>query len=178
MTSTPHRPPPTPPVPPAGLGPFNAAPEHSAAAALHRVCASTTWCERVLAGRPYPDPEALLAAGDTALAALTPDDLAEAVAGHPPIGRPEAGDPLSSREQRGMDGADDALRAEMHRLNLAYERRFGHVLLICATGLTAGQLRDRARLRLGNPPEREREAIRAELGGINRIRLARLAADI
>jgi 2-oxo-4-hydroxy-4-carboxy-5-ureidoimidazoline decarboxylase len=76
-----------------------------------------------------------------------------------------------------MTGASDALKAEMLELNLAYQDRFGHVFLICATGRTGEQMRDAVRERIGNPPEREREIVRTELGKINRIRLARLVED-
>lgn len=111
------------------------------------------------------------------MAELTAADLAEAMAGHPPIGRPKPGDPTSSREQRGMAGASEELKTEMLELNLAYQERFGHVFLICATGATGEQMRDAVRTRIGNPPERERENVRTELGKINRIRLARLVQD-
>ncbi|QFR01181.1 2-oxo-4-hydroxy-4-carboxy-5-ureidoimidazoline decarboxylase [Streptomyces phaeolivaceus] len=157
-----------------GLARFNALEEHAAAAALHEACASAEWGRGLLAGRPYATAEDLFAASDTAMAALTEGDLAEAMAGHPPIGRPKPGDPTSAREQRGMAGASDALRAEMLELNLAYQEKFGHVFLICATGRTGGQMRDAVRDRIGNAPEREREIVRTELGKINRIRLARL----
>nr|WP_237691348.1 2-oxo-4-hydroxy-4-carboxy-5-ureidoimidazoline decarboxylase [Streptomyces sp. SID7834] len=152
-----------------------AAPE--AAAALHEVCASVAWGDLVLAHRPYAGTEALLSASDAALAELSAEDLAEAMAGHPPIGRPAPGDPASAREQRGMAGASEELKAEMLELNLAYQERFGHVFLICATGATGEQMRDAVQARIGNPPEREREIVRTELGKINRIRLTRLVQD-
>lgn len=153
---------------------FNALDETAARATLHEVCASTAWAGRLLAGRPYATAEELLAANDAATAALTPDDLAEALAGHPPIGRPRPGDTASAREQRGMAGASDALKEEMLRLNLDYQEKFGHVFLICATGRTGEEMRDAARERLGNTPERERETVRGELAKINRVRLTRL----
>jgi 2-oxo-4-hydroxy-4-carboxy-5-ureidoimidazoline decarboxylase len=162
---------------PPGLARFNALEERAAFAALHEVCASTAWAERLLAARPYATADELYAASDTATAELTAGDLAEAMAGHPPIGRPRPGDPTSAREQRGMAGASDRLKAEMLELNLAYQEKFGHVFLICATGRTGEQMRDAAVERLGNPPEREREIIRTELGRINRIRLARFADE-
>ncbi|MFD4727441.1 2-oxo-4-hydroxy-4-carboxy-5-ureidoimidazoline decarboxylase [Streptomyces seoulensis] len=161
---------------PLGLARFNALGDEAALAALHEVCASTAWGRLLLVARPYATPDDLYLAADAALAGLGADDLAEAMAGHPPIGRPKPGDPASSREQSGMAGASDALRAEMLELNLAYQDRFGHVFLICATGLTGEQMRDALTERLGNTPERERETARAELGRINRIRLARLVA--
>jgi len=168
MTSTP-----TPP----GLVRLNALEEHAAYAALHEACASSVWTRRLLAARPYATVEDLCTTSDAAMAELTADDLAEAMAGHPPIGRPKPGDPTSAREQRGMAGAAEELRAEMLELNLAYQERFGHVFLICATGRTGEQMRDAVKERIGNSPEQEREIVRTELGKINRIRLARIVEE-
>ncbi|MFE3325729.1 2-oxo-4-hydroxy-4-carboxy-5-ureidoimidazoline decarboxylase [Streptomyces sp. NPDC059176] len=161
-----------------GLTRFNTLEDSEAQAALHEVCASAAWGNRLLAQRPYTTVEALLAAGDAATAALSADDLAEAMAGHPPIGRPKPGDPTSSREQRGMAGATAELKAEMLELNLAYQEKFGHVFLICATGRTGEQMRDAVRERFDNTPEQEREIVRTELGKINRIRLSRLVEEV
>ncbi|MFE5033934.1 2-oxo-4-hydroxy-4-carboxy-5-ureidoimidazoline decarboxylase [Streptomyces sp. NPDC056683] len=162
---------------PPGLARFNDLEESAALAALHEACACTAWARRLLAARPYATPEALYSASDAATAELGEADLAEAMAGHPPIGRPRPGDPTSAREQSGMAGAADGLKAEMLELNLAYQERFGHVFLICATGRTGEEMRDAVKERTGNPPEREREIVRTELGKINRIRLARLVEE-
>ncbi|RSM95076.1 2-oxo-4-hydroxy-4-carboxy-5-ureidoimidazoline decarboxylase [Streptomyces sp. WAC 01325] len=162
---------------PPGLARFNALEEHAAHAALHEACASTAWVRRLLAGRPYATIDALFTASDAATAGLTAEDLSEAMAGHPPIGRPKPGDPTSAREQRGMAGASEELKAEMLELNLAYQDRFGHVFLICATGRTGEQMRDAVKERIGNSPEQEREIVRTELGRINRIRLARIVEE-
>lgn len=167
MTSRPAHPTP-------GLTWWNSSGEEAVRAALREVCASAAWARKVLARRPYADHAALLAASDAAMAELTAQDLAEAMSGHPPIGRPRPGDPASAREQRGMAGATAELREQMLALNLEYQERFGHVFLVCATGLSAQQLRDALLARIGNTPEREREAVRGELVKINRIRLTRL----
>lgn len=159
------------PGPGPGLARLNAADEDGAARLLHEVCASRTWVRTLTAARPYPDTGALLTASDRATAELTDGDLAEAMAGHPPIGRPTPGDPASAREQSGVQ---DALRAELLELNLEYQDRFGHVFLICATGRTGDQILAALKERLRNTPEREREIVRAELRGINRVRLDRL----
>ncbi|WP_030940521.1 2-oxo-4-hydroxy-4-carboxy-5-ureidoimidazoline decarboxylase [Streptomyces sp. NRRL S-646] len=162
---------------PPGLARFNVLEEHAAFAVLHEACASTTWARRLLAARPYATADDLFAASDAAMADLGAEDLAEAMAGHPPIGRPKPGDPTSAREQRGMAGASEELQSEMLELNLAYQDRFGHVFLICATGRTGEQMRDAVKERIGNSPEQEREIVRTELGKINRIRLARLVEE-
>jgi 2-oxo-4-hydroxy-4-carboxy-5-ureidoimidazoline decarboxylase len=165
------------PEAPAGLNRFNTSADSDALAALHEVCASTAWGSTLLAQRPYATTEALLLASDAAMAELTAEDLAEAMAGHPPIGRPKPGDPTSSREQSGMAGASEALKAEMLELNLAYQEKFGHVFLICATGRTGEQMRDAVRERIAHSPEEERKIVRTELGKINRIRLTRLVEE-
>ncbi|MGW0941377.1 2-oxo-4-hydroxy-4-carboxy-5-ureidoimidazoline decarboxylase [Streptomyces sp. NPDC002623] len=162
---------------PPGLARFNGLGESAARAALREACASGAWADRLLAARPYATADDLYAVNDAATAALTAADLAEAMAGHPPIGRPKPGDPTSAREQRGMSGASEELKTEMLELNLAYQDRFGHVFLICATGRTGEQMRDAVKERIGNTPEQEREIVRAELGKINRIRLARLVEE-
>ncbi|GAA3773926.1 2-oxo-4-hydroxy-4-carboxy-5-ureidoimidazoline decarboxylase [Streptomyces coacervatus] len=160
-----------------GLARFNALEEHAAYAALHEACASATWVKRLQAARPYATADDLFTASDAAMAELTTADLEEAMAGHPPIGRPKEGDPTSAREQAGMAGAAEDLKADMLELNLAYQDRFGHVFLICATGRTGEQMRDAVKERIGNSPEQEREIVRTELGKINRIRLARLVEE-
>lgn len=76
-----------------------------------------------------------------------------------------------------MAGASEELKAEMLELNLAYQERFGHVFLICATGATGEQMRDAMKARIGNDTGTEREIVRTELGKINRIRLTRLAEE-
>jgi 2-oxo-4-hydroxy-4-carboxy-5-ureidoimidazoline decarboxylase len=162
---------------PPGLARFNALQEPAAHAALHEVCASTAWTKRVLAARPYATTEDLYAAGDAAMAELTPADLEEAMAGHPPIGRPRPGDPTSAREQRGMAGASEELRAQMLELNLAYQDRFGHVFLICATGRTAADIHAELRRRLTNDPDTERATVRTELTKIVHLRLDKLLTD-
>ncbi|WP_327127431.1 2-oxo-4-hydroxy-4-carboxy-5-ureidoimidazoline decarboxylase [Streptomyces sp. NBC_01727] len=160
-----------------GLARFNILAYDEAITALHEVCASEAWGRAILSRRPYATAADLLSAGDAATAELTEDELADAMAGHPPIGRPKPGDPTSSREQRGMAGATEELKAEMLELNLAYQERFGHVFLICATGATGEQMRDAVKSRIGNSPEQEREIVRTELGKINRIRLTRLVTE-
>ncbi len=57
---------------------------------------------------------------------------------------------------------------------MAYEERFGHIYLVCATGRSAGELLELLRARLGHDAETEWQAVRSELKKINRIRLDKL----
>ncbi|MER7732142.1 2-oxo-4-hydroxy-4-carboxy-5-ureidoimidazoline decarboxylase [Streptomyces erythrochromogenes] len=157
-----------------GLTRINTLEDGAATAELHEVCASSVWGSKMLAQRPFATAESLFAANEAAMAELTAEDLAEAMGGHAPIGRPKPGDPTSAREQRGMAGASEELKNELLELNLAYQEKFGHVFLICATGATGEFMRDAVKVRIDNSPEQEREIARGELVKINKIRLTRL----
>ncbi|MER6400258.1 2-oxo-4-hydroxy-4-carboxy-5-ureidoimidazoline decarboxylase [Kitasatospora sp. NPDC059973] len=141
---------------------------------LLEVCSSPTWADAVASARPWPDRAALLDANATAMAALTAADLHDAMAGHARIGTPKAGDATSEREQAGIRGVDTALLDELHRANTAYEAKFGHVFLICATGRTADTMLAALRERFPNDAATEAEIVRGELRKINDIRINRL----
>lgn len=156
------------------LDDFNAASAASLRAQLGACCAAGAWIEAITDGRPYPDAAALDRASDAATAALDEAGLAQALAGHPRIGERPAGDDgeRSRREQSGMNEAGQALRAAIAAANAEYERRFGHVYLVCATGRSAEELLAICQSRLANPPEAERGVVLTELAKINRLRLA------
>ena len=162
-----------------GLDRLNRMDADEARAALLTVCSSPAWAWAVVAGRPYPEPEALYAEAERALAGLGEAEVDAALAGHPRIGeRPEgsAGE-ASRREQAGLSGAGADVLRELAEGNRAYEERFGHVYLVCATGRGAEELLGVLRARLGNDPVTERAVLRRELGRINRLRLERMVAQ-
>lgn len=145
---------------------------------LRSCCASSRWVEAVAARGPYEDLGGLVRAGESALAGLTWEDVTEALAAHPRIGERAAGTgreaAWSRGEQSGTAGADRAVLEALREGNAAYERRFGHVYLVCATGRDAGELLALLRERLGNDEETERKAVRDELSKIVALRLAKL----
>jgi 2-oxo-4-hydroxy-4-carboxy-5-ureidoimidazoline decarboxylase len=143
-------------------------------ARLAEICSSPTWAKLVRATRPWADVDALLAANATAMAALGDADLDDAMSGHARIGKPKAGDATSQREQAGVHGSGTAVLDELHAANAAYEAKFGHVFLICATGRSAAAMLAALRERYGNDAPTEREIVRGELRKINDIRLDRL----
>lgn len=145
------------------LSTFNELPDTAARDLLAAVCAAPRWAAAVAAGRPYPDVDGLLAAAD---AALTPDDLDAGLAGHPRIGERASG--RSAREQACVG---DDVRAALVEGNGAYEERFGHVYLVCASGRSGADLLATLQARLSNDPATERAVALDELRKINRLRL-------
>lgn len=79
----------------------------------------------------------------------------------------------SQQEQAGAAAATPDVQAALRAGNLAYETRFGHIFLICATGQSATDMLAALRQRLSNEPGAEREIVRDELRRIVRLRLAK-----
>jgi 2-oxo-4-hydroxy-4-carboxy-5-ureidoimidazoline decarboxylase len=148
-----------------------------ATARLRPCCASTRWVSQLVAGRPYGTLDALVAASDAAIGALDWPDIEEALDAHPRIGHRPAGPDReavwSRQEQAGTSAAGPGARAALRAANASYEDRFGHVFLICATGLRTSDVLIALHERLGNDPATEREAVRDELGKIAALRLAK-----
>jgi 2-oxo-4-hydroxy-4-carboxy-5-ureidoimidazoline decarboxylase len=152
---------------------LNALPVEQARGGLLACCSSQRWALNVTSGRPYASVGEILARSDTAVAGLDQGDLEQALAGHPKIGAGAAAG-WSRREQAGVQAADQAMIQALADGNEAYERRFGHIYLVCATGRSAEELLALLRERLGHDPGTEWGIVRGELGKINRIRLRRL----
>jgi 2-oxo-4-hydroxy-4-carboxy-5-ureidoimidazoline decarboxylase len=156
------------------LAAFNAASPEEAERDMLACCASGSFARTITGGRPYPDPAALQDAVNSAFKALNWDDIAESLNAHPRIGDRAAGGGWSAAEQSGAAAASDAVRQALADGNVAYEQRFGHVFLICASGLSGQEMLDQLRARLGNDPEAERAVVREELLKITQLRLAKL----
>lgn len=154
---------------------LNALPGGEAVEVLLGCCAAPGWARRVAAGRPYASVADLLAAADAAWAAREPGDLSAAMAGHPRIGeRRLAG--WSQQEQSGI-GPDVAAARALREANAAYEDRFGHVFLICATGRGPVEILAELHRRMHNDPGAERDTAAAEIGKINALRLRKLVTS-
>ena len=131
-------------------------------------CASRRFADAMAAGRPYPSLAAAQGATRTVFESLTWDDVVEAMSAHPRIGARVQGQ--SAAEQSGIA---DASRAALAAGNARYEERFGHVFLICATGLSGEQMRAALEARLGNDPATERAVATMELEKITLLRVAK-----
>jgi 2-oxo-4-hydroxy-4-carboxy-5-ureidoimidazoline decarboxylase len=155
---------------------FNAAPvDERLHNALQDCCAAESWIDTVAAGRPYDGEESLYRTSDEATAALDGTGLDEALAGHPRIGERAAGHgPWSEEEQAGASEADADTRQQLATANAEYEKRFGNVYLVFATGKTAAELLELCRSRLTNEPAREHDVVLGELAKINRLRLHKM----
>jgi 2-oxo-4-hydroxy-4-carboxy-5-ureidoimidazoline decarboxylase len=154
------------------LAAFNAAPAEAAERDALACCASESFAKAITGGRPYQSLDALGAGIDAAFKALTWDDILKSMEAHPRIGDRTEG--VSAAEQAGAATAGGAVRQALAAGNAAYEKRFGHVFLICASGLSGQEMLDELQARLENDQEAERAVVRRELEKITRLRMTRL----
>lgn len=164
-----------------GLAAFNAQPAEWLLADLSVCNAATFWARAVEGGRPYADRPALTAAAEQASAALTAADVRVALDGHPRIGERAGSEATGSRwsrdEQSGVR-REDATMAALAEGNRAYEQRFGHIYLVCATGLSSDQLLADLKRRLDNDDNAERAVVAGELAKIAQLRLGKLLDEL
>jgi len=157
-----------------GLARLNALPDGEAVEVLLGCCSAPGWARRVAARRPFGSVDDLLAAAGAAWAAREPGELEAAMAGHPRIG--ERSLSAQSRQEQSGLGSDPGTTQALREANAAYEDRFGHVFLICASGRGPDEILAELRRRMAHDPATELEVAAAEIGKINALRLRKLAA--
>lgn len=160
---------------------LNSASATEAAQWLRACNGSRGWTEAMVAGRPYPDVQTLLATAERESRALPWTEVLEALAAHPRIGESPDGQGTeadwSRREQAAMGEADAALRRAVLEGNRAYEKRFGHVFLIRAAGREGPEMLAALRSRLANDEATERAVVTDQLAQITRLRVERLLTE-
>jgi len=84
----------------------------------------------------------------------------------------------AGREQSGTTGASERTLEALARKNAAYEERFGHIFIVCATGRSAeGMLAD-LRARLTTTQAEELRTAAEEQAKITRLRLQKLMGEL
>jgi 2-oxo-4-hydroxy-4-carboxy-5-ureidoimidazoline decarboxylase len=166
----------------AAMGAFNALPDDAATQRLASCLQAPGWAASLLAGRPYPDRESLLATAYRFGVVLDDDDLASALSAHPRIGERPAGDGReaahSRSEQGGVDAEDARLAADLRAGNAAYEAKFDQVFLIRAAGRSGPEILAALNERLANDAEAEARVVRDQLAQIAQLRLGALLDEL
>ncbi len=168
-----------------GLRRLNRLPEPAAREALGRCCGSSRWVAGMLKARPFAGEEELFEAAESVWRSLDRADWLEAFAAHPRIGDKEAPRSRSAStrdwagsEQSGASAASEETLEALASGNRRYERRFGHIFIVCAAGKSASEMLGLLEARLGNKPEAELALAAAEQAKITRLRLERLLSEL
>jgi OHCU decarboxylase len=160
---------------------LNLAPRDEALTALLTCCGSTKWAQLMVEARPFADLASLEETADQIWNELAPDDWLEAFAGHPKIGARQAERPpsnqssqWSAQEQSGAHQSAPGTLSALAEANHEYERRFGYIFIVCATGKSGEEMLALCQSRLTNEPKNELPVAADEQRLITRIRLRKL----
>jgi len=147
-------------------------------------CGSSRWVAAMVSRRPFFSRDAVLRAGDDEWTATRESDWLEAFSHHPRLGEKVSAVGGDSALARGWSaseqstvaatGAGADARIGLARLNQEYERRFGFIYIVCATGKSADELLDLAHRRIENERDTELRVAAEEQRKITRLRLEKL----
>ena len=141
-------------------------------------CGSEVWARELATRRPITDESTLVAASDEIWSRLSREDWLEAFLKHPRIGDGQAPPDASTKsaawsaeEQQNVAAAGESVQASLARANREYERRFGRVFIVCATGKSAREILDILNRRLQNDDAAELNEAAEEQRKITNTRL-------
>lgn len=151
--------------------------------ALARCCGARRWVEGVLARRPLGD--RVVEVAREVWATMERDDVLEAFTHHPRIGasvetlREKFGatQDLSASEQAAVADATEDVLLRLRDANVAYEARYGHIFIVCASGKSAAEMLALLEARMNHDPDHELAIAAAEQMKITELRLAKMEQD-
>ena len=160
---------------------LNILPKEILSQELYKCCGSTTWVNKMISLFPMDDLVELLEDAEELWFLCSEKDWREAFSNHPKIGDREsmskkfsATTEWESDEQSGVSNAPGEVIADLHRLNIEYEKKFGYIFIVNATGKNAAEILSLLEERLSNAPEDEMPIAADEQNKITSIRLQKL----
>jgi 2-oxo-4-hydroxy-4-carboxy-5-ureidoimidazoline decarboxylase len=167
---------------------WNLLPPEAAANEILPCCGSRSWAEGVTGRRPLADEVTLLAVSDEVWMSLAEADWREAFGSHPRIGETRIGDTSigateapkeaaqqsaawSGQEQSKVAEGGESAKVALAESNREYERRFGQIFIVCATGKGPEEILTILQRRLGNDPAIELREAAEQQRQITQLRL-------
>jgi allantoicase len=164
-----------------GIERFNQLSVAQARKALFDCCGSKKWVEQIISLRPFLSAANLLDASDKTWSALERREWLAAFRHHPAIGGRSAKGKQSETARRWSAGEQSAAQqasadtlAALAAANRAYQAKFGHVFLICASGKSSEEILKNLQKSLLTDPEEELRNAAEEQRKITRLRLEKL----
>lgn len=149
-----------------------------------KCCGSTAWAKQLVFQKPFKNKEVLIQTSDIIWANCTPQDAFEAFTHHPKIGdlknlekKFASTKEWAGGEQAGVNTAAQSTLVALANGNEAYEKKFGYIFIVCATGKTADEMLGLLNARLPNDLATELKIAMNEQNKITHIRLKKLLAD-
>ena len=160
---------------------FNQFLPEKASTILAQCCTSERWIKQLVSSRPFPNQEALLQKADDIWWKLEEEDYLEAFRGHPKIGdmqslkeKYSSTKALAANEQSSLAAASESVLIDLMQKNEEYEKKFGFIFIVCATGKSAEEMLSILLARLSNNREEELTNASEEQRKIYQLRLEKL----
>ena len=160
---------------------LNSLGESEAREHLSHCCGSQKWVEFMISARPFKSFEDLINKAEDQAKKLERADWLQAFSHHPQIGDIDAlkkkfskGPQWEAGEQAGVATATDQVLEELAQGNKDYQKKFGYIFIVCATGKSADEMLAILKSRLANNPEDELDISAGEQRKITKIRLEKL----
>lgn len=142
-------------------------------------CSASRWAATMVKQRPYQSLADLQQTAEIAWQGMQRPDFIAAFEGHPKIGDPASLKEkyrstlaTASHEQSGVNVAPEHVLDDLAQLNRRYEKRFGYIFIVCATGKSAAEMLEIIKARINNTAHSELEIAAAEQAKITAIRIS------
>lgn len=142
-------------------------------------CGAPRWASEMVARRPFATVGELKAIADDVWSTMKETDWLAAFSCHPRIGEHKNAHAStqsaawSRQEQRSAVNASESVRADLATLNALYEKRFGFVYIVCATGKSADEMLAILKRRLSSDRDTELREAAEQQRQIMQIRLGK-----
>lgn len=164
------------------LNEFNQLEKDAAASMLKTCCGSSAWVNAVMRNFPFSSEADLVAAAESSWYTICAEaDWLEAFTHHPKIGDVKSlaekfasTSHLAGNEQSGVNEATQQVLEQLTAGNQQYEKKYGFIFIICATGKPADEMLRLLQDRLKNSREEELHIAMGEQHKISIIRLKKL----
>jgi 2-oxo-4-hydroxy-4-carboxy-5-ureidoimidazoline decarboxylase len=150
---------------------------------LAKCCGSTAWVNKMMGLFPFEDMVEILESAEEQWFLCSEADWREAFSHHPKIGEKSSIDKNSTSaakwekdEQAGMESASQKVADSIREANELYEKKFGYIFIVCASGMSADEMLATVQVRLNNSPEVEIEVAADEQNKITKLRIEKLLA--
>jgi len=148
---------------------------------LFKCCGSTTWSEKLAHKSPFASIEKLKQLSDETWWQCEQKDWLEAFTHHPKIGDVKSLEKKfastkewASGEQSSVTTASQEVLHQLKGRNEAYEKKFGYIFIVCATGKSASEMLGLLNNRLLNSPNAEIKIAAQEQNKITHLRIDKL----
>lgn len=148
---------------------------------LTQCCGSSAWVNKMLDCFPVEDLVDLEENAEEKWYECSEKDWREAFEHHPKIGDVNSLKAKFSNtkswaegEQSGVQNTSDEVLKELAEYNERYQKKFGYIFIVCATGKSAEEMLGLLKQRINNNPDTEIKIAAEEQNKITKIRLEKL----